>query len=75
MVERHSIGDGLRDGSSDGVDLIRSCRWINWYVDGPESILGRALASEEERAVEVDFDVSFAESGDATVVAEETDGK
>jgi hypothetical protein len=48
---------------------------MNGDVDGPEAILGRVLAGEEERAVEVGFDGSFAESGDATVVAEETDGK
>jgi hypothetical protein len=35
MVERHSIGDGLCDGGSDGVDLICSFRWVNGDVDGP----------------------------------------
>jgi hypothetical protein len=70
MVECHLIGDGLCDRSGDRVDLIRSIRWMNGDFDGPDAILGSALASEEKRAMEVDFDLSFTESGNATVVTE-----
>jgi hypothetical protein len=68
VVERHSIGNGLCDGSGDGVDLVGSIGWLDGEVDGPEAIVGRALTGEEKRVMEVDLDVSLAESDDATVV-------